>query len=46
MNGTKFAILAYVIGLGLIWGYALSLWLGHRALSKRELRDICEGETR
>ena len=43
MNGTNFAILAYVVGLGLIWGYAISLWLASRNLAKREQH---EGETR
>ena len=27
MNGTNYVIVAYVIGLGLLWGYALTLWL-------------------
>lgn len=27
MNGTNYAILAYIIGIGLLWGYGLSLWL-------------------
>ncbi len=26
----NWVILAYVIGLGLLWGYALSLWLARR----------------
>ena len=31
MNGFQYVILAYVLGLGLIWGYALVLWLKSRA---------------
>lgn len=26
MSGTGFVILAYAIGLGLLWGYAALLW--------------------
>jgi hypothetical protein len=31
MNGTQFVILAYVLGLGLIWGYCVALWLKSKA---------------
>ena len=27
MNGNNFVIVAYAIGLGLLWGYAALLWL-------------------
>ena len=33
-----YLILAYVISLGLLWGYAMSLWFGARALRNRERR--------
>jgi hypothetical protein len=35
MNATGYAILAYVLGLGLMWGYACSIWMGHRAAARR-----------
>lgn len=35
MNATDYAILAYVLGLGLMWGYAASIWIGHRAAIRR-----------
>jgi len=31
MNSTQFVILAYALGLGLIWGYGVTLWLQFRA---------------
>ena len=30
MNGTTYTVLAYVIGLGLLWGHAISMWLEAR----------------
>lgn len=33
MSATGYTILAYAIGLGLLWGYALKLWLGSRQTS-------------
>jgi hypothetical protein len=36
MNVVQYTLLAYVAGLGLLGGYALVLWLAHRAMSKRE----------
>ena len=30
MSGSGYVIAGYVIGLGLLWGYALSLWLEWR----------------
>ena len=30
MSATGYTILAYVIGLTLLWGYALKLWLDAR----------------
>jgi hypothetical protein len=31
MNGHQFVALAYALGLGLIWGYAATLWLKSRS---------------
>ena len=36
MNGMHYAILGYVVSLALMWGYAASLWLAHRAVDRRE----------
>jgi hypothetical protein len=30
VTGQAYVILGYVIGLGLLWGYALTLWLAAR----------------
>ena len=30
MNGSTYAILGYVIGLALLWGYVATLWLANR----------------
>ena len=27
MSGSGYVILAYVLGLGLLWGYAVTLWI-------------------
>jgi hypothetical protein len=32
MNGTTYSILAYVVGLALLWGYAVSLWMRLRRM--------------
>jgi hypothetical protein len=32
MTSTQHAIVGYILGLALLWGYALSLWLRHRAV--------------
>jgi hypothetical protein len=34
MNGPQYTILAYVIGLTLLWGYAVSMWLEARRMSR------------
>jgi hypothetical protein len=34
MNGNNYVILAYAIGLGLLWGYAAVLWLQSRRAAK------------
>ena len=36
MSAVGYTILAYAIGLGLLWGYAATLWLG---ASKAEATD-------
>jgi hypothetical protein len=38
MNGTQFALAAYAVGLGLILGYALSLWAQFRGLRRAAVR--------
>ena len=35
MNGLHYSILAYVIGLSLLWGYAVTLILRCRTLAKK-----------
>jgi hypothetical protein len=37
MNGTKYMIVAYVLGLGLLWGYALTLWIGSRRARRAQV---------
>ena len=39
MTGDGYLLLGYVIGLGLLLGYAVVLWLSWRALDKRERND-------
>ena len=36
MTGNDYLLLAYVVGLGLVWGYALLLAFTSRSLRKRE----------
>jgi hypothetical protein len=36
MNGPSYVILAYVIGLGLLWGYAAVLWVQSRAAAAKQ----------
>ena len=35
MNHTNYVIAAYAIGLGLMWGYALVVWMGLRKTGGR-----------
>jgi hypothetical protein len=35
MLSNQYLTLAYVIGLGLLWGYVASLWIAGRSLSRR-----------
>jgi hypothetical protein len=39
MSGSEYAIVAYVIGLGLMWGYAATMWLSSRRLNRAVPRD-------
>jgi hypothetical protein len=34
----QYLVLAYVIGLGLLWGATVQMWMADRALSRREQR--------
>ena len=34
MSGTRYAVLAYVLASGLLWGYAAMLWRASRASGK------------
>jgi len=36
MNGMHYTILGYAVSIALMWGYAATLWLGHRAAGRRE----------
>lgn len=36
MNGTQFMVTAYIVGLGLVLGYALVLFLEWHKLHKRQ----------
>ena len=36
MNDQGYLILGYAVGLAMLWGHGLSLWLGCRRLRNRE----------
>lgn len=38
MMGDDYLLLGYIAGLGLLWGYAVLLWLGGRSIDRRERR--------
>ena len=40
MNDRQYLILAYVIGLGVLWGYALLVWAGMRRAAPRDRSSI------
>ena len=40
MSSQHYLVLAYVAGLALLWGYALSLWAGAGALRARARRAL------
>lgn len=35
MTGAQYAVVAFVVGLGLMLGYAMVLWLAHRNMARR-----------
>lgn len=39
----RYLVLAYVIGLGLLWGSTMLMWMADRALSRREHRGRAGG---
>ncbi|MDY7107313.1 MAG: hypothetical protein SYC29_01635 [Planctomycetota bacterium] len=39
MTGEGYLVLGYIVGLGLLLGYAILLWLAGRSLDKREPRE-------
>jgi hypothetical protein len=44
MNGQNMILFAYVLGLGLLWGYAGALWLESRTIARRE-KSLSDGGT-
>ena len=36
MTGLQFAITAYAISIVALFGYALRVWMGHRAIARRQ----------
>lgn len=40
MNGTTYMIGAYVVGLTLLWGYGIALWVMSRSASQQRSRDV------
>ncbi len=34
MSGANWVVVAYVVGLGLLWGYGLVVWAGLRKAGK------------
>ncbi|MHB1155581.1 MAG: hypothetical protein ACYC26_01950 [Phycisphaerales bacterium] len=38
MNQFQYTVLAYAVGLIVLWGYAASIWLGHHSAARRERR--------
>ncbi len=39
MSSNGFVILAYALGLGLLWGYAVMLFFAGRSIGRREQCD-------
>lgn len=35
MTSSEYVVLAYIIGLALMWGFAIRSWLVRRALARR-----------
>ncbi|WP_428938354.1 hypothetical protein [Fontivita pretiosa] len=44
MSGQNYVILAYAIGLGLLWGYAAKLWWETRSLARRQRTENQGGQ--
>jgi hypothetical protein len=42
-GSTHFVTMAYVIGLGLLWGYAAMLWWEAKALARRRSVEKTDG---
>jgi hypothetical protein len=40
MNGQDFAVVAYVVSLALLWGFALHVWLAGRSIRRRGQREM------
>ena len=38
MTGHDYLLMGYIAGLGLLWGYAILIWLGGRSIDRRERR--------
>ena len=38
MTATGYMILGYAVACCLLWGYALTLWMGHRNIERMEHR--------
>jgi hypothetical protein len=39
MSGTAYVIIAYGLGLGLLWGYGISMAISAQLLGRRESRE-------
>jgi hypothetical protein len=39
MSGEQYALLAYVVGVGLVAAYSARLWVMHRGLRREERRE-------
>ncbi|MCP3902433.1 MAG: hypothetical protein GY715_02260 [Planctomycetes bacterium] len=44
MTGNQYLLLGYAVSIGLLWGYALSLWLTSRALTRQAERSSQSSE--
>ena len=44
MTGNQYLLLGYAVSIGLLWGYALSLWLTSRALTRQAKRTSPSSE--
>ncbi len=39
MTGESYLMLGYIVGLGLIWGYVVLLWMAGRSVRGQERRS-------